>query len=115
MSIERNYPKFRNTREAENRFAPQVGVMECGYHHLVRTFGQPTFSAENNDTFEGTEQCSWQIQFENGDVVTISEERGFGDREHDVKNTKKWKVNTRTPRSYDWIKEAIRDSNPNGW
>lgn len=114
MSNERNYPKFRNTRTVENRFAPQVAVMECTYTHLIKTFGRPTFSAENNDTFEGTEQCSWQIQFESGEIVTISEERGFGDRDHDIKNTTRWKVNSRSTQSYDWIKAAIRDSNPKG-
>lgn len=111
---EKNYPKFRSIRELELRFAPQIAIMECGYHHLTRTFGQPTFSAANNDTFEGTEQCAWQIQFESGEVVRIAEERGFGDREHNPMQTTRWKVNSASSRGYDWIKEAIRDANPNG-
>lgn len=111
---DRRYPKFRNTKEIEVRFSPQIAVMECGYNHIVKTFGQPTFSSGNNDVFEGTEQCAWQIQFETGEVVRIAEERGFGDREHDYTESKRWKVNSGTTRAYEWIKEAIRDANPNG-
>jgi hypothetical protein len=114
MTTEKNYPKFRTNKEIQMKFAPQVAVMSCGYNHIVNTFGQPTFSSNNNDTFEGTEQCSWLIQFETGDTVSIAEERGFGDREHDYRNTTTWKVNTRSVNAYEWVKQAIRDSNPNG-
>ena len=110
----KNYPRHRTSKELEIRFAPQVAVMACGYEHLVRTFGQPTFSVGNNDTFEGTEQCAWHIQFESGETVRIAEERGFGDREHDYMRSKSWRVNTHVPRAYEWIKEAIRDANPKG-
>lgn len=110
----KEYPRYRTSKELEIRFAPQVGVMSCGYNHLVRTFGQPTFSSGNNDTFEGTEQCAWHVQFENGDLVRIAEERGFGDREHDYTQSKAWRVNTHAPRAYAWVKEAIRDANPKG-
>lgn len=112
--LDKQYPKFRNTKQVELRFSPQIGIMECGYSHIVRAFGQPTFSAGNNDVFDGTEQCAWIIQFETGEVVRIAEERGFGDREHDYTETKRWKVNSVTSRAYDWIKQAIRDANPNG-
>jgi hypothetical protein len=114
MSIEKSFPKYRTSKELDLRFAPQVAVMECGYHHIVRTFGQPTFSASNNDSFEGTEQCSWYIQFETGDQVSIAEERGFGDRDHDVTKTTTWKINTRSSNTYEWVKQAIRSANPNG-
>lgn len=110
----RKYPKFRSNKELELRFAPQVAIMECGYNHIVRTFGQPTFSAGNNDVFDGTEQCAWQIQFETGEVVRIAEERGFGDKEHDYTQSTRWKVNSASTRAYEWIKQAIRDSNPRG-
>jgi len=110
----KKYPKFRNTREIEFRFSPQIAVMECGYNHIVRTFGQPTFSAGNNDVFDGTEQCAWQIQFETGENVRIAEERGFGDKDHDYMKTTRWKINSASNRAYDWVKEAIRDANPNG-
>jgi hypothetical protein len=111
---DRKYPRFRTTKNLELKFSPQVGVMSCSYEHIVRTFGQPSLSADNNDQFDGTEQCAWIIQFESGESASIAEERGFGDRDHDYKKSTTWKVNTRTPRVYDWIKEAIRDANPNG-
>lgn len=111
---EKNYPPFRMSKEIDIRFAPQVGIMNCGYQHLVRTFGQPTFSTENNDTFEGTEQCAWHIQFQNGSTVVISENRGFGASESPFHQSTSWKVNTRDTTAYNWIKEAIRDANPNG-
>lgn len=114
MTEEKQYPRYRNSKELELRFTPQIGIMECEYRHLISAFGQPTFSADNNDTFEGTEQCSWQIQFESGDLVLISEERGFGDRDHDYKKSTTWKVNSHSQRAYEWIKQAIRDANPNG-
>lgn len=112
MASDRKYPKFRTNKDLDVRFAPQVGVMSCGYNHIVNTFGQPNLSAGNNDTFEGTEQCAWIVEFETGESARIAEERGFGDREHDYTNSKTWKVNTRSSRTYDWIKEAIRDANP---
>jgi hypothetical protein len=114
MKTEKSYPKYRTSKELQMKFAPQVAVMSCGYNHIARTFGQPTLSAGNNDTFEGTEQCAWLIQFESGDTISIAEERGFGDREHDYTHTKTWKVNTRSQRAYEWVKQAIRDANPNG-
>lgn len=112
--MEKSYPAYRTNKNIDNRFAPQLGVIQCAYNHLVRTFGQPTLSADNNDTFDGTEQCAWLIEFENGNMVTVSEEKGFGDREHDYKKSDTWKINSRSPHTYEWIKQAIRDSNPNG-
>jgi len=111
---EKKYPPFRTSKEIDVRFAPQLGIISCGYHHLVRTFGQPTFSADNNDTFEGTEQCAWNIQFQNGSGVVISENRGFGISDSHYEKSKSWKVNSRDTNTYTWIKEAIRDANPNG-
>lgn len=110
----RKYPKYRTTKNLDLKFSPQIAVMECGYNHIVRTFGQPTFSANNNDTFDGTEQCAWVVQFETGEVVRVAEERGFGDKEHDYTKSTRWKVNSATTRAYEWLKEAIRDANPNG-
>ena len=40
---QKSYPMFRTSRDIEIRFAPQIGVMSCGYNHLVRAFGQPIF------------------------------------------------------------------------
>jgi hypothetical protein len=111
---DKNYPPYRTTKEIDVRFAPQLGVIACSYQHLVRTFGQPTFSTENNDTFEGTEQCAWQVQFQNGSSVIIAENRGFGTSENHFHAAKSWKVNSRDEKTYNWIKEAIRDANPNG-
>lgn len=108
------YPMFRTSKDIDIRFAPQVGIMSCGYGHLVRAFGQPTFSIENNDIFEGTEQCAWNIQFENGLAVSIAEERGFGLSEQHYERSTKWKVNSRDERVYEWVKQIIRDANPNG-
>jgi hypothetical protein len=111
---DRQYPKFRTSKDIQMKFVPQVGVMSCEYRHIVNTFGQPTFSSDNNDTFEGTEQCVWHIQFETGETISVSEERGFGDREHDYKKSKSWRVNTHSKNAYEWVKQAIRDANPNG-
>lgn len=111
---EKNYPAYRNTKEVDVRFAPQLGTISCGYHHLVRAFGQPTFSTDNNDTFEGTEQCAWNIQFQNGSAVVIAENRGFGSSDLHYEKSTSWKVNSRDTTTYNWIKEAIRDANPNG-
>lgn len=111
---EKSYPMFRTSRDIETRFAPQLGIMSCGYNHLVRAFGQPTFSVENNDTFEGTEQCAWHIQFANGLTATIAEERGFGKAEQNYHQSTSWKVNGRDGKTYEWIKQIIRDANPNG-
>lgn len=108
------YPPFRTSRDIDVRFAPQVGIIGCTYQHLVRTFGQPTFSTENNDTFEGTEQCSWHVQFQNGAMATIAENRGFGMSDSHFEKTTSWKINSRDTNVYNWIKDAIRDSNPNG-
>jgi hypothetical protein len=110
---EKTYPQFRTSKDIDIRFAPQVGVMSCGYNHLVRAFGIPTFSVDNNDTFEGTEQCAWNVQFENGLTVCIAEERGFGKAEQHYERATSWKVNSRDERTYNWIKQIIRDSNPN--
>jgi hypothetical protein len=111
---EKTYPPFRTSKEIDVRFAPQLGIISCGYNHLVRTFGQPTFSTDNNDTFEGTEQCSWNVQFQNGSAVVISENRGFGMSDSHYEKSTSWKVNSRDTNTYNWIKEAIRDANPNG-
>lgn len=111
---EKKYPPFRTSKDIEVRFAPQIGIISCGYHHLIRAFGQPTLSVENNDTFEGTEQCSWNIQFQNGSTVVISENRGFGMQDSHFEKSTSWKVNSRDTTVYNWIKEAIRDANPNG-
>ena len=111
---ERQYPKFRTSKNIEMKFVPQVGVMSCEYRHILNTFGQPTFSSDNNDTFEGTEQCAWNIQFQNGSAVVIAENRGFGSSDSHYEKSTSWKVNSRDTNTYTWIKEAIRDSNPNG-
>lgn len=113
-TTKKEYPRYRTSKDLNLKFTPQISVMECAFRHIVKAFGQPTFSTDNNDQFEGTEQCAWQIEFETGDLVLISEERGFGDREHDYRSSKTWKVNTHSQRAYGWVKEIIRDANPNG-
>ena len=112
-TTKKEYPRYRTSKDLNLKFTPQISVMECAFRHIVKAFGQPTFSTDNNDQFEGTEQCAWHIQFENGNTAVIAEERGFGDREHDVKATKTWKVNSHSPHIFEWIKQIIRDSNPN--
>jgi hypothetical protein len=111
---DRQYPAFRTTKAVDVRFAPQIGTLSCGYHHIVRAFGQPTFSVDNNDTFEGTEQCAWQIQFQNGSAVVLSENKGFGSGDSHYEKSNSWKVNSRDEKTIQWIKQAIRDANPNG-
>lgn len=114
MTGDRTYPRFRTSKDLDVRFAPQISIMECEYRHIVKTFGHPNFSAGNNDTFDGTEQCAWYIQFETGEIISISEERGFGDREHDYTQSKRWRVNSHSKVAYNWLKNAIRDANPKG-
>lgn len=110
----KSYPRYRTGKSIEIKMTPQIGSMECGYHHLVRTFGQPTFSSEAGDEFDGVEKVAWHIQFESGELVRISDIREFGALENDQNKMKVWRVNTHSQDAYNWIKQAIRDSNPNG-
>lgn len=111
---EPTYPAFRTGKDVDARFAPSAGVIACSYRHINNAFGLPTFSVENNDSFEGTEQCAWHIQFQNGVTAILSENREFGNNEDSYELTKTWKINTRTPQAYEWVKQIIRDANPNG-
>jgi hypothetical protein len=111
---EKTYPPYRNTKNIDVRFASHLGNISCGYQHLVRAFGIPTFSVDNNDTFEGTEQCLWQIEFQNGTTAIVAENRGFGSSENHYEKSTSWKVNSRDTNAFNWIKSAIRDANPNG-
>ena len=111
---DRTHPMFRTSKNLDIRFAPQMGIISCDYQHLVRAFGQPTFSTDNNDTFEGTEQCAWNIEFQGGSTVSIAENRGFGKGEQNYQECKSWKINSRDERTYNWVKQIIRESNPNG-
>jgi hypothetical protein len=110
----KQYPKYRTSKELHFKFTPQLAVMQCSYSHIVNAFGQPTFSSGNNDNFDGTEQCAWHIQFETGQTIKIAEERGFGDRDHDYTKSNTWKINTLQSIAYEWVKQAIRDANPRG-
>lgn len=111
---EPTYPAFRTGKDVEARFAPNVGVLSCNFNHILRAFGRPNFSVDNNDSFEGTEQCAWHIQFQTGHTAILSENREFGNLEDSYELSKTWKVNTRHPQTYEWIKQIIRDANPNG-
>ncbi len=108
-----NYPKHRTSKDIEVKMAPQIGVMECEYRHLVRAFGNPNLSTDFGDDFDGVEKCAWHIQFEGGQVARISDVRPFGMHEIDYRTVKEWRVNTHQPQVYEWIKERIRDANPN--
>jgi len=115
---EPNFPAFRNGSDIDVRFAPNLGVIECSYTHLKRTFGLPTYRSDNNDVFEGNERCVWMIQFENGPTVSITEHIEFGmksdDEESDapyVRSTR-WRINSNHRETYQWVKSAIIYSNP---
>lgn len=108
---ELTYPLFRTGKDIEVKFAPNIGVLSCNYNHILRAFGRPTFSIENNDSFDGTETVSWHIQFQSGPTAILAENREFGDSEKSYELSKTWKVNTRFPQAYEWIKQIIRDAN----
>lgn len=110
----KSYPPFRTGKDVTIKMTPQMGIIECSYKHLVRTFGQPTYSRDAGDEFDGVERVSWHIQFQSGEVVRLCDVRQFGSMEDEPSRTTNWRVNTHTNNAYEWIKEAIRDSNPNG-
>jgi hypothetical protein len=109
-----NFPRHRVSKNIQVKMTPQVGVMECEYRHLVRAFGNPSFSINYGDDFDGIEKCAWHIEFEGGEVVKISDVRPFGTVDIDYKTIKKWKVNTLSSDAYQWVMTKIRESNPGG-
>ena len=108
-----NYPKHRMGKNITVKMAAQVGVMECEYKHIIKAFGQPTFSSDAGDEFDGIEKLAWHIEFETGHVARISDVRQFGIHDMDSRTVKEWKVNAHDEKVYEWIKEQIRDANPN--
>jgi hypothetical protein len=111
--MEREYPRYASGKNIQIKMTPQMATMGCDYHHLVRAFGQPSFSSDAGDEFDGIEKCAWHIEFETGERVRISDVRPFG-MDDSVTKTKEWRVNTLSQTAYEWIKQIIRDSNPNG-
>lgn len=109
-----NYPRHRVSKDVQVRMAPQIGVIECQHRHLIKAFGQPSFSIVNGDDFDGIETCAWHIEFESGETVRISDVKPFGISDIDYKTVNNWKVNTHSSKAYEWIKEKIRDANPDG-
>ena len=109
-----NYPRHRMGKDVVVRLPPQVGVMECEFSHLIKAFGQPTFSTEAGDEFDGIEKVAWHIEFETGHVAKVSDVRPFGLHEMDTRTVKEWKVNAHDEKVYEWIKQKIRDANPMG-
>ena len=109
-----NYPKYRIGKDVVVRLAPQVGIMECEYRHLVKAFGNPTFSTDSGDEFDGVEKVAWHIQFETGHVAKISDVRPFGVHDMDYRSVTEWRVNAHEQDVYEWIKEMIRNLNPLG-
>lgn len=111
--IESKYPAYRVGKGIDIKFAPNIGTLSCNYGHVVRAFGTPSFSVENNDSFEGTETVSWHIEFQTGHTAILAEDREFGHVENSHETSKTWKINSRFPQTFEWIKQIIRDSNPN--
>lgn len=111
---DKQYPKFMVSKKIEIKMTPQIGIIECGYRHLINAFGQPSFSRDAGDEFDGVEKVAWHIQFESGERVRICDVREFGSMEDDQTKTSNWKVNAHTPNAYGWIKQIIRDANPRG-
>lgn len=108
------YPKHRLGKNIEVKMAPQVGIMSCEYRHLLKAFGQPTFSTESGDDFDGVEKVAWHIQFETGHVAKICDVRPFGVHDMDFKTVTEWRVNAHDETVYEWIKNKIRNANPMG-
>lgn len=110
----KKYPAYRTGKDIQVKMIPQMGIIACDHRHLVRSFGQPSFSRDAGDEFDGVERLAWHIQFESGELVRICDVREFGSLEDEPTKTKNWRVNTLSQNAYEWIKEAIRDANPNG-
>ena len=110
----RTYPRYRAAKNVQIKMTPQMGIIECSHKHLIRAFGQPTFTRDAGDEFDGVERIAWHIQFESGETVRICDVRSFGSIEDEPSKVTNWRVNTHSTNAYEWIKEAIRDSNPNG-
>lgn len=108
----KKYPAYRMGKDIEVKMTPQIAVMECGYNHIVKAFGQPTFSHDAGDDFDGIEHYAWHIQFETGEKVRVCDIRTFGVEEASG-TINQWRVNTHSIRAYEWLKEIIRDANPN--
>ena len=106
------YPKYRLGKSVAVKMTPQSGIMKCDYKHILRAFGQPTFSTESGDDFDGVEKVAWHIQFETGQVAKISDVRPFGTHDIDHKTVKEWRVNSHNTDVFEWIKQIIRDANP---
>ncbi len=111
---DKSYPPYRTGKDVTIKMTPQMGVIECSYKHLVRTFGQPNYSRDAGDEFDGVERVSWHIQFQSGETIRICDVRSFGSMDDDTSKVINWRVNTHSEDAYNWIKQAIRDSNPNG-
>ena len=111
MSNERSYPRYRVDKHIPIKMAPQLGVMECLYKHLVKAFGNPSYSIDYGDDFDGVEKCAWHIEFESGQVAKISDVRPFGKQDSDYRTINNWKVNAHSENTYEWIKQIIRDKN----
>lgn len=113
VTAEKKYPPFRTSKNVDIRMTPQMGIIECDYKHLIRAFGQPNFSRDAGDEFDGLERVSWHIEFQSGEKVRLCNVRSFeGSLEEDYTRTKNWRVNTHSLEAYSWIKEVIRDANP---
>ena len=61
---EKQYPRFMVSKNVEIKMTPQMGIIECNYRHLVNAFGQPSYSKDSGDEFDGVERVAWHIQFE---------------------------------------------------
>ena len=109
-----NYPRHRVSKQVQIKMAPQIGIIECEHRHLIKAFGNPSFSIVNGDDFDGIETCAWHIEFESGEIARISDIKPFGITGVDYKTINKWKINAHSSKANEWIKEKIRDSNPGG-
>lgn len=111
-TVAEEFPKFRLGKDIESRYAPLVGTLACSFKQMSRAFGRPTFSAENNDFFDGSEKCAWHIEFETGHTAVIAENRPFGDSDYPFEKANEWKINSRHGDTINWIKSILRYANP---
>ncbi|WWT39387.1 hypothetical protein [Microcystis phage Mel-JY01] len=104
--------RFRTGKGIDVKMIPSFGQIACDYNHIYRTFGKPNFSVDAGDEFDGVEKCAWHIQFENGEVVRITDVREFGSKIDDYVECKRWNVNTLSRDAYEQVISAIRHHNP---
>lgn len=69
---------FRSGKDIDTRMTHRVGTLNASYNLIKRIFGHPTYDSARGDEFDGIESKVWNIQFEDGLVVRLSDAKEFG-------------------------------------